>query len=110
MLPGICHSGEAIDLFQISNVTAGEEKGVRTTNYNDNQWNNHHKKPNKNSSKNKNQKRLTKRSNWYLINLTFKELKRFLDSRIDKKSTNDPSLKYDVDGFESTPIWRLLML
>jgi hypothetical protein len=79
--------------------------GIKNNNhYNDNQWNNHHKKTNKNSSKNKNQKRLTKRSNSYLINLTFKELKKFLDGRIDKEPTNDPSLNYNVDkdGFENT--------
>ena len=36
--------------------------------------------------------------------MTFKELKKFLDSRIDKKPTNDLSLIYNVDkdGFEST--------
>ena len=31
--------------------------------------------------------------------MTFKELKRFLDSRIDKKPANEPSLNYNVDKF-----------
>ena len=57
-------------------------------NYN-NQYNNHHTKTNKNNSKNKNQKRLTNRSSWYLINLTVRELKSFLDSRIDNKKQAD---------------------
>jgi hypothetical protein len=40
--------------------------------------------------------------------LTFKELKKFLDNRIDKKPTNEPSLNYNVDKFcifANKPFW-----
>jgi hypothetical protein len=42
--------------------------------------------------------------------LTFKELKKFLDSRIDKKPTNEPSLNYNVAAdkfsiFANKPFW-----
>jgi hypothetical protein len=42
--------------------------------------------------------------------LTFKELKKFLDSRIDKKPTNEPSFNYNVAAdkfciFANKPFW-----